>query len=567
MCGRLFYETELNHSFHYDNMHAILFSQLICMYEHTAQQLLLKMNKSRNKFYQEACRNNFFKMSAFLMPDESAKERENISLAIIEAEQSLHSLWDVVGLGKDDRSRVLSDLFANIQNMISSVLEEEKELSEQYKTRIAEAVAEIADLSNQLGKQIIPQGNMETETLTQSVNRLDIELVSIREVHSSRFAALEKKTDIIRSLSLTLGSEVDIEFQSPGKDLTVQREFAIDEHISALQDEYKKRVDARSKLVSEMKDFLFELDMKCDSEMDRAVIDGGQAIGLTIATLGALSNRSAELQALKTEREALITNLAAQINELWEKLDIAEEERAAFFSQHHGVGLKEISACEKELSRLTLKKKEQLVPLLRLARQKIQGLWEELHCSVSQRQAFEPISVADSDADENTLVQHEVYLEQLKERAEQMRPIIRSINKREKIIADRDDLELREKNGSGADRLNSRGRDAFKRLQEEEKIRARAKKLLPKLNNDLLLSLSEWKVKYGTPLTYDGEEYEGRMERQAADYNKMKEDAKEFKRKQIAAKKENCKSKNEHGSAKSTSRSNHVSSSTLKTQN
>jgi len=57
------------------------------------------------------------------------------------------------------------------------------------------------------------------------------------------------------------------------------------------------------------------------------------------------------------------------------------------------------------------------------------------------------------------------------------------------------------------------------------------------------------------------------MERQAADYNKMKEDAKEFKRKQIAAKKENCKSKNEHGSAKSTSRSNHVSSSTLKTQN
>ena len=125
-------------------------------------------------------------------------------------------------------------------------------------------MAEIADLSNQLGKQIIPQGNMETETLTQSVNRLDIELVSIREVHSSRFAALEKKTDIIRSLSLTLGSEVDIEFQSPGKDLTVQREFAIDEHISALQDEYKKRVDARSKLVSEMKDFLFELDMKCD---------------------------------------------------------------------------------------------------------------------------------------------------------------------------------------------------------------------------------------------------------------------------------------------------------------
>ena len=46
---------------------------------------------------------------------------------------------------------------------------------------------------------------------------------------------------------------------------------------------------------------------------------------------------------------------------------------------------------------------------------------------------------------------------------------MKNINKREKIIADRDKLEERERQGAGADRLNSRGRDTFKRIARGRK--------------------------------------------------------------------------------------------------
>ena len=478
-------------------------------------------------------------MSA-LAENEQAAQNEHSSITdnLTSVESELHKLWDVVGLGSTDREKILEQLYQDVHGVIKNVLDEEKELSEQYKTRIAEAVAEIADLSAQLGSQVIADGKIDIETLTQSVNRLDIELMDTRKRHKERFDALNEKVELINHLSETLGSVVSEPFQEVGKDLTDNREKELNDHIAELQTELGNRVAARSKLVNELKNLMFELDMKCESEIDVAIMNGGEEIGVTISDLSALSNRSAELQNSKAERETQITQLASEINELWEKLSVPDEERSAFFSQHHGVGLKEILACEKELERLKVVKKERLIPLVHSTRNQILVLWDELHFCESERKAFSKMYKEDDALNETVLDEHEAYLEELEQRAEHMRPIMKNINKREKIIGDRDDLERREETGAGADRLNSRGRDAFKRLQEEEKIRARAKKLLPKINAELLKSLQAWKAKYNSPLTYNGEEYKVRMSRQAKEYadkkDQAKQRAKDLKEKQKA---------------------------------
>ena len=141
-------------------------------------------------------------------------------------------------------------------------------------------------------------------------------------------------------------------------------------------------------------------------------------------------------------------------------------------------------------------------------------------------------------------------------------------NKREKIIADRDELEDRERRGSGADRLNSRGRDAFKRLQEEEKIRARAKKLLPKVNKELVASLKQWEERYGSPLTYDGENYHSRMLRQRKEYADRKEEEKLRKEKERAEKKKASQAKkSENKFTTSHNKSRHGASSKRRASN
>ena len=180
---------------------------------------------------------------------------------------------------------------------------------------------------------------------------------------------------------------------------------------------------------------------------------------------------------------------------------------------------------------------ERLKPLVLEAREKIKHLWEELHFSEEQQIKFQEMTVVEENVTEETLDKHETYIEHWEEQAEQMRPIMKNINKREKIIADRDKLEERERQGVGADRLNSRGRDTFKRLQEEEKIRARAKKLLPKINKELAAALKQWEDRYGSPLTYDGRITMSRMVRQRKEYADKKEEDKRRKEKEKADKK------------------------------
>ena len=74
-------------------------------------------------------------------------------------------------------------------------------------------------------------------------------------------------------------------------------------------------------------------------------------------------------------------------------------------------------------------------------------------------------------------------------------------------------------------------------MQEEEKIRARAKKLLPKVNKELAAALKQWEDRYGSPLTYDGENYHSRMVRQRKEYADRKEEDKRRKEKEKADKK------------------------------
>ena len=244
---------------------------------------------------------------------DSEAEHTKIANAISKAEVELHQLWDIVGLGDDDRGRILSEIYQNINGVITSVLEEEQELCEQYKTRIAEAVAEVANLTSQLGEQKIVEGQRSGETLTQSVNRLDMDLLSIRERHKKRFDELDAIVNTIKTLSTTLGADVAENFETVGTDLTSDREVSLKEHVVELENEVSNRLSARSKLVNEMKDLMFELVMECETEIDKAVIDGGESIGLSIADLNALSNRSAELQQLKVERESKITELAGKL--------------------------------------------------------------------------------------------------------------------------------------------------------------------------------------------------------------------------------------------------------------
>ena len=84
---------------------------------------------------------------------------------------------------------------------------------------------------------------------------------------------LNAKIELIQHLSSTLGSVVAASFQQVDNDLTDTREKELDDHIAELQTELGNRMAARSKLVKELKNLMFELDMNCESEIDVAIMN------------------------------------------------------------------------------------------------------------------------------------------------------------------------------------------------------------------------------------------------------------------------------------------------------
>eukprot|EP00949_MAST-11_sp_MAST-11-sp1_P004640 g4640.t1 len=483
-------------------------------------------------------------------------QEKQLQGAIASAEQSLQTIWDEVGLASADRARLLRELREKLLQTVQGVLTEEQELRDAYVTRVEESVAQIETMKAQLemvkkegGEGRTTVGRAEGETLTDSVTRLEKELGSISRIHGERTQCLGGLLEEIHALYSTLGMEIEENFAEMGFILSAEREAEMREKVSSLKAEKAVRVEGRDKLCKEISDLMLELVVEPETEMDMCIFEAAKSVGasvgasaqfgLTIADLSALSNRAAELAALKVERETHITELAKQINVLWDKLDIAQEERSAFLEQHNGLGEAEIKACEEELVRMKELKMQRLVPLVHKCREQITALWEELHF----RPSAEICKISDEDMTESVLEEHESYIETLKRRAEQQRPIMELINKRERILREREELE----SPSEARNLDSRSRNNFKRLAREEKMRKRIKVLLPKLTEELLGKLEEWKQEYEAPLTFDGEEYLQRMRRQKEEYvakkNAEKQRKEDEKKARLAA------MKNPHPSA------------------
>ena len=116
----------------------------------------------------------------------------------------------------------------------------------------------------------------------------------------------------------------------------------------------------------------------------------------------------------------------------------------------------------------------------------------------------------------------------LQERLEQMKPIMRIIERREEILRQRMEYEELQKD---SDRLQQRGAAMAKQLMEEERMARRIKKELPKLTKMLTERLVDWKETNGEDFQYRGDVYFEVMKEQEDEWLQYKEDELEMKRK------------------------------------
>lgn len=174
---------------------------------------------------------------------------------------------------------------------------------------------------------------------------------------------------------------------------------------------------------------------------------------------------------------------------LWEKLNESQEYIDNFLEKNSSLSELSLLNFKMELNKLYIKRSEFIESFISDTRQEIEQYWDKMYYSLDMRQEFEYFNYSSDEEDdkEQVLNNHEKYLEDLKVEYSQKEHIFQNYYELKDLLQDQEFLIESSKDSS---RLLSK--NSCKILLNEEKIRKRINKNLPRLIDSLKKGISEY---------------------------------------------------------------------------
>jgi Ase1/PRC1/MAP65 family protein len=453
----------------------------------------------------------------------------------------LEEVWDEVGYSPEDRASQLSDLLIKFRDLCEQKIAEEKGVSETFRQTIVEAKDEIKRTAKAFKTLVDPYllRDNSGQTLTDELAALESALEGLRADANAAREDLNECRDYLIEAHEALGLDIDPKWRDIVSDLTAQRREEFHRKKAEMKEELGTRMAAVIQLARDCQHLMSDLKIEAEtdgSEIDRRIAgslvrskDGSfimaskfssdTCVGISSTAIGELTKRISHLHTEKRRRKVRLQEMGAEIALLWEKLRIPEEEQRSFTESVQGLGMDTIEKGESELKRLQELKLKMLDNLIREGRRTILALWDQIDATQDDRSSFPAFSIKEVNFNDELLDLHDEYIEKLTARLEQMKPILRLIERREVILRERIEYEELQKD---SDRLKNRGAELTRQLLEEEKMARRIKKDLPRLTELLTEILVEWKCKHGGDFQYRGETYLVAIERQEEEWNRYR---------------------------------------------
>ncbi len=441
--------------------------------------------------------------------------------------QQLEEIWDEVGYTPQERASQLSDLLVKFRDQCEQKITEEQTVADTFRQTIAECKEELRSLGEALKVLVEPKLLRENseQTLTDELSNLQDSLDILRADAATAKAQLQESLDLLIESHQALGRSLDEKWQDTESDLTMRRREEFQLKVEEMKEEIATRTGAVIQLLRDCQHLMNDLGIEGQNsslELDRRIagslirskdssfiiaskVETDTCTGISSKALDDLTSRVSELSNEKRRRKTILQEMGAEIAILWEQLRIPEEEQRLFTDSVKGLGMDTIEKGRGELHRLQALKANMLGNLIEEARQTIRDLWEETNANDANKQGFKAMEVKNEENfDDELLEKHEEYIQELQDRLEQMRPIVRLIERREDILRQRMEYEQLQKD---SDRLKQRGAAMAKQLMEEEKMARRIKKELPKLTKHLEEKLVEWQNVTGEEFQHLGKVY------------------------------------------------------------
>lgn len=481
--------------------------------------------------------------SAMVLLSPSRTITETLTALAAQTGHQLEEVWDEVGYSPEDRALQLSDLIVKFRDLCEQKIAEEKGVAETFRQTIAEAKEEMKRTGHALKASVDPQllkDNVGETTLTDELATLEAALEGLRTAAVAATEDLEQSRAFLIEAYEALGIDMDPKWRDIDSDLTACKREEFHEKKAEMKEQLATRTATIIQLVRDCQHLLNDLRMEPEHDgtpLDRRIAGSlvrskddsfimaskfrtDTCTGISSKSMEELTRRVTELHQEKRFRKTKLQEMGADIAMLWEKLRVSEDEQLAFTESVQGLGLDTLEKGKSELARLHALKSEMIGNLIDEARQAIRTLWEQIDATQEQRKNFAPFYVhMEANLNDELLEQHEAYIGTLQSRLEQMKPILRLVERREVILRERTEYEELQKD---SDRLKQRGAAMTRQLMQEEKMARRIKRDLPRLTEVLVEKLHEWKESHGEGFQLRGELYLDTMDRQEEDWDQYK---------------------------------------------
>ncbi|XP_045680781.1 protein regulator of cytokinesis 1 isoform X2 [Phyllostomus hastatus] len=420
---------------------------------------------------------------------------EESILCLQKALVSLREIWEVIGIPEDQRLQRTEVVKKHIKDLLDMMIAEEESLKERLIKSIANCQKELATLCRELCVEPFQEEGEPTILQLEKDLRTQVELMRKQKKERKReLKLLQEQDQELCELLCVPRYDIDGDAVPSIEELNQFRQ-----HVAALRETKASRREEFVALKRQIILCMEELDHTPDTSFERDVVcEDEDAFCLSLENIATLQKLLQQLDMRKSQNEAACEGLRAQIQELWDRLQIPAEEREALAMVMTGSKAKVKKALQSEVDRLEELKRQNMKTVIEAIRAELAKYWDQCFYSQEQRRAFAVYS--DEDYTETLLQLHDAEIVRVKSYYEFHRELFEGVRKWEESWRLFLDFERK---ASDPSRFTNRGGNLLK----EEKQRARLQKTLSKLEEELKAQIEAWEQEHSEAFVVNGQRF------------------------------------------------------------
>uniref|UniRef100_A0AAX7UNR6 Protein regulator of cytokinesis 1b n=1 Tax=Astatotilapia calliptera TaxID=8154 RepID=A0AAX7UNR6_ASTCA len=405
----------------------------------------------------------------------------------------LKDIWEEIGIPEDQRLQRTNVVKSHIKNLLDMMIQEEESLKKRLILSLQTCKTEMEKLCLELQLPVFEE--------EAGISMLQQE----KNIRTQAEALIKEKARRMQQLKALLEQDQDLcdvlcsvpYGIAPDSVPSLETLDNFHQHI-ANQNEERRHAEF-TELKKQIILYMEELDRVPETSFEKDVVcEDEDSFCLSRDNITSLKLLLCQLEEHKAENEAMCESHREKIQQLWDRLQVPQEEREAF-SQHMVTSKKRnLDALQTEVQRLEELKLQNIRNVIDAIRSEIAVFWEKCFLSTDQRQAFTPYF--SEDFTEDLLSLHDAEIQRLKQHYEDHKELFEGVQQWEQSW--RLFLEL-EKKATDPSRFTNRGGNLLK----EEKQRSDLLKSLPKIEKRLKAQIDTWEQEQGRDFQVNGQKF------------------------------------------------------------